>query len=110
LPTVQGFNINKSLFVGDNQLLVALGAQLLLRFDVTLGYTGYYESHSNSTITDVVSVGEGLVALAGKTMVDKTGLGSESNERTIIDATDECCIEIINLQTNSLVCKFVKTN
>jgi len=57
LPIVQGFNINKSLFTGDNQLLVALGAQLLLRFDVTLGYTGYFESHSNSTITDVVSVG-----------------------------------------------------
>lgn len=89
-------------------MLVALEAQLLLRYDVTLGYTGYFESHSNSTIADVLSMGDGLVALAGKTMVDKTGLGSESNERTILDATDECTIEIMNLQTNSLVCKLIK--
>jgi len=37
------------------------------------------------------------MALAGKKIIDKTGLGYESNERTIIDASDECCIEIINL-------------
>jgi hypothetical protein len=57
LPVVQGFNINKCVFGGpENKLLVGLGASLLLRYDVTLGYMGYFESSANSTITDIVNV------------------------------------------------------
>lgn len=108
LPVVQGFNINKALFSGcDSKLLICLGAPLVLRYDVTLGYMGYFESSSNSTIADIVNVGDNLVALSGRAVVDKTGLGEESNDQSIIEASNKCCVELVNLQTNSLACKFV---
>jgi len=107
LPVVQGFNISRVLFGREKQLLVGLGAPLMLRFDVTSGYTGYFESHNNSTVVDITAIGDTFVALAGKAKVDKTELGKESNEKSIIDASDSVCIEIVNLQTNSLVCKLI---
>jgi hypothetical protein len=76
---------------------VGLGAPLMLRYDVTLGYMGYFESTANSTITDIVTLDENFIALSGKTIVDKSGLGEESNEKTIVNASNKCCVEIINL-------------
>ena len=98
LPVVKGFNIHKCLFGGsDQKLLVGLGAPLMLRYDVTLGYMGYFESTVNTTIADIVNLDDNLVALSGKSIVDKSGLGEESNEKSIVNASNKCCVEIINL-------------
>ena len=107
LPVVEGFNLNKAIFGGSEKLLIGLGGPLMLRYDVTLGYTGYFESTVNSTITDIINIGDNFIALSGKRIVDKSGLGQESNETSIVDASNECCIELVNLETNSLTCKFI---
>ena len=79
----------------------------MLRYDVTLGYTGYFESSVSSSLKDVVRIDNHLLALSGKAVVQKGGLGQESSTESILQASNKCCVEIVNLQTNSLVCKLI---
>jgi hypothetical protein len=67
----------------DNELLVGTSDSFLLKYESTLGYSGYYQSAQVTEVYALCEVSPGVCAVGGK--------GS--------------CIEVVQLKSNALLIK-----
>lgn len=99
MPVARGFQIN-TVSKHGHELLVACSDSHLLKYEATLGYSGYYQSQNLSEIYDILEIAptqgaSDMCAIAGKTISKD------------LDDDDTVCVEIVQLKTNSLLIKLI---
>eukprot|EP00347_Sterkiella_histriomuscorum_P021221 403334778 len=116
-PTTRGFPIQKMLLQkSSNKLLISLGTNMILKYDIADGFNGYYESSNLQAIYDLIEIKiNNSDALANQSMVIVSGKQNwsldcedEEEQNFIQDKEDtekqiKSCVEVVNFQTNNMV-------